>query len=437
MPRRQHIGLPLATLLVAGNMIGSGIYLLPASLARIGSITLIGWMLATIGALLIAAVLSHLGRMSPLAGGLCSYADEALGPYVGFQANIFYWTCAWIGNIAIALAAVGYLGALIPWFGQHTALGVIALIWVATAINIFGPRFACQVQSTALVVGLIPILLVALGGWFWFHPGTFFAGWNVSGQSATSSISGSLVLVFWAFVGLESASLGTAIVENPKRNVPLATYLGVLLAAVVYIASCTAMFGMIPASVLMKSMAPFADAAHMMIGPYSGIIALLAFIKASGTLCGWVLLTAQVGIAAADRGLFPAFLGRVDRGGVPALNLCVMAALMSVVTALTATGTLAEQFSRLIEMSVLLCVATYMFACIAVWRYDGRGGSSFSNERAIALAALLFCAYLVVESGAQMLLVFGAFAACTSVLYVVALRERQAVPKDRNSISPL
>ena len=426
MPRRQHIGLLLATLLVAGNMIGSGIYLLPAALARIGSITLVGWILATLGALLVASVLSYLSRVAPLAGGLCSYADEALGPFIGFQANIFYWTCAWIGNIAIALAAVGYLAALIPWFGTHTAVGVVALIWIATAINIFGPRFACQVQSLALVVGLLPILLVAIGGWFWFRPELLSQSWNVSGQSSASAI-----------VGLESASLGTALVENPRRNVPLATLLGVALAAVVYVASCTAILGMIPATTLMKSMAPFADAARMMIGPYSGIVALLAFIKASGTLCGWVLLTAQTGKSAADRKLFPAFLARVDRSGTPVANLCFMAALMSIVIVLTTSGTLAEQFSRLIEMSVLLCVATYVFACVAVWRYPVPGSTvTAARERIIASAAILFCVYLVAESGPQVLILFGAFAVCTSMLYLIALRTKRRGEENQNSISP-
>jgi arginine:agmatine antiporter len=194
---------------------------------------------------------------------------------------------------------------------------------------------------------------------------------------------------------------------------------------------------MIPAATLMKSMAPFADASRMMIGPFSGIVAMLAFIKASGTLCGWVLLTAQTGKSAADRKLFPAFLGRVDRSGTPVVNLCFMAALMSVVTALTASGTLAQQFSRLIEMSVLLCVATYVFACIAVWRFQAKGVMPVANrERLVAAAALIFCVYLVGESGLQILTLFAAFAVCTTVLYWTASRTKAAAGNNQNSTSP-
>jgi arginine:agmatine antiporter len=258
MMRNRKIGPGLATILVANNMIGSGIFLLPATLATVGSITIVGWILATMGALLAAAVLAKLGQIAPVAGGPVAYAGEALGPYMGFQATVIYWICAWVGNMAIALAAIGYLGAFFPVLTAaplNAALSAAVLIWIVTFINIFGPRFACQVESVTLVAGLIPILLVATAGWFWFDPATFQKSWNVSGQPASQAIPGSLVLVYWAFVGLESASIGTAVVENPERNVPLATIAGVLLAGIVYIASCTVVMGLIPAAELAKSTA--------------------------------------------------------------------------------------------------------------------------------------------------------------------------------------
>ncbi|HET9397122.1 MAG TPA: amino acid permease, partial [Nitrospiraceae bacterium] len=339
------IGPGLATILVANNMIGSGIFLLPATLATVGSITIVGWILATIGALLIAAVLAKLGQIAPQAGGPVAYAGEALGPYMGFQATILYWICAWVGNMAIALAAIGYLATFFPALAVplNAAIAAAALIWLVTFINIFGPRFACQVESVTLVAGLVPILLVATAGWFWFDPGTFQKSWNVSGQPAYQAIPGSLVLVYWAFVGLESASIGTAVVENPERNVPLATIAGVLLAGVVYIASCTVVMGLIPAADLAKSTAPFADAAKFVIGPVAGsLVALMACLKASGTLCGWVLLTAQVGKAGAERGNFPQLFARVDRHGIPVLNLMVMALIMTAVVFMTMSPTLGQ-----------------------------------------------------------------------------------------------
>ncbi len=401
MIRNRKIGLFLATMLVANNMIGSGIFLLPATLASVGSITIIGWIIATLGAVLIAVVLAKLAQIAPQPGGPAAYAGVALGPYFGFQANFVYWICCWIGNIAIAIAAIGYLASLLPILALpvYSTLATIGIIWLVTMVNIYGPRLACQFESLTLLAGLIPILLVATVGWSYFDPEIFKASWNVQGQPAFAAIPNSLVLVFWAFVGLESASVATAVVENPQRNVPLATIGGVLIAGLVYVASCAAIMGLLPASQLVSSTAPFADAITLILGPIAGVlVALMALIKATGTLCGWVLLTAQTGKASADRGLFPAIFARVDRHGIPVPNLIVMAMVMTVVVILTRSPTLGQQFAMLIEVSVILCLLVYVYACLAMWRYD----TSFPSK-AMALAAMLVCLFVILRAGTPVL----------------------------------
>jgi arginine:agmatine antiporter len=412
MIRNRKIGPVLATLLVANNMIGSGIFLLPATLATVGSITIIGWLLATVSALVIAAVLAKLGQIAPEAGGPVAYAGMALGPYWGFQATVLYWICAWVGNMAIALGAVGYLATFFPALATplNSAFAAVGIIWLVTLINVFGPRFACQVESVTLVAGLIPIVLVATAGWVWFDADTFRQSWNVSGQPAYQAIPGSLVLVYWAFVGLESASVGTAVVENPSRNVPLATIAGVLLAGVVYIASCTVIMGLIPASQLAKSTAPFADAARFVVGSVAGsLVALMACLKASGTLCGWVLLTAQVGKAGAERGNFPKIFARTDRYGIPVINLLIMALIMTAAVFATMSPTLGQQFSKLIEVSVVLCLLIYVYSSIALWR--------LGTYRFFAVVAGLASLIVIALSGVQMLLLTALLMLATLVLY--------------------
>jgi arginine:agmatine antiporter len=412
MIRNRKIGPVLATLLVANNMIGSGIFLLPATLATVGSITIIGWLLATVSALVIAAVLAKLGQIAPEAGGPVAYAGTALGPYWGFQATVLYWICAWVGNMAIALGAVGYLATFFPALATplNSAFAAVGIIWLVTLINVFGPRFACQVESVTLVAGLIPIVLVATAGWVWFDADTFRQSWNVSGQPAYQAIPGSLVLVYWAFVGLESASVGTAVVENPSRNVPLATIAGVLLAGVVYIASCTVIMGLIPASQLAKSTAPFADAARFVVGSAAGsLVALMACLKASGTLCGWVLLTAQVGKAGAERGNFPKIFARTDRYGIPVINLLIMALIMTGAVFATMSPTLGQQFSKLIEVSVVLCLLIYVYSSIALWR--------LGTYRFFAVVAGLASLIVIALSGVQMLLLTALLMLATLVLY--------------------
>lgn len=427
MSRNRKVGPFLATALVASNMVGSGIFLLPATLAAVGSITLVGWIIATLGALLVAVTLARLGRISPQAGGPCAYAAEALGPYFGFQCTAIYWVSCWSGNIAIAVTATGYLASFFPALASPLAgaAATSALIWLLTALNILGPRLVCQFESGAILLGLIPILLIATLGWGQFDPGLFKASWNVRHEPAMQAIPNSLVLVFWAFTGLESASVASAVVENPQRNVPIATIGGVLLAAVVYIASCTVVMGLIPADTLAASTAPFTDAAKLLFGSATGaFVGVMALLKTVGTLGGWILLTGQTSKAGADRGLFPAFFGRADRYGIPVPSLLLMAAVMSAVVFGTMSPTIGEQFGKLIEVSTIFCLLAYVYSCIAIWKLDKPGPSPwiFVRYRVLAAAALLICAWVIAESDHGLLWLTGATLLLTVPLYWLLIR---------------
>jgi arginine:agmatine antiporter len=390
----------------------------------VGSITVIGWGIGTVGALLIATVLAKLSQVAPQPGGPCAYAGEALGPYFGFQVNALYWMSCWIGNIAIAVAAIGYLATFVPSLSGSLpgACAAAGIIWLLTVVNVFGPRLVCQVESLAIVIGLVPILLVATGGWWYFDARVFSDSWNVRHEPAILVIPQSLVLLFWAFTGLESASVATAVVENPRRNVAIATFGGVLIAALVYIASCTVLMGLIPADVLARSSAPFADAVRVVLGPVAaGLIALAALTKATGTLGGWILLTAQTGKAAADRGLFPRLFARVDRHGIPVLNLLIMAVLMSAVVFATISPTLGEQFGELIEVSVLLCLMLYVYACIALLLYPRwiASAGSLRPYRPIGALGLIFCLLVIGYAEPRLLLLTAALLLLTVPVYLL------------------
>jgi arginine:agmatine antiporter len=408
MKRSRKLGPVLATALVASNMIGSGIFLLPATLASVGSICVIGWLIGALGALLVAAVLAKLGQLMPQAGGPCSYAADAFGDAFGFQANVLYWVSCVTGVIAIAVAGVGYLVSFFPLLNAPlpTALVTAGLIWALTLLNILGARLVSQFESLTILVGLVPILLVASVGWSYFDRHVFDASWNVTQQPAYRAVPQSLILLFWAFTGMESVSIASAVVENPSRNVPIATVAGVLIAAVVYVCACTAIMGLIPAAQLAQSTAPFADAVSVMFGRVAGgLIALAALTKSLGTLGGWVLMTAQTGKAAAERGLFPRLLAREDSQGVPVLNLLMMAVLMTAVVFLTISPTLAQQFGKLIAISTILCLLVYIYACLALLqaRRWVPSASALRPYRPVALAALLFCAVVIVYADPPLL----------------------------------
>lgn len=371
MAREKKLNVVMATMLVAGNMMGSGVFLLPASLAVVGSISLLGWLVTTAGAMILAVIFAKLGQLDPQEGGPYAYARDFFGPYMGFQTNYVYWFASWIGNIAIAVAAVGYFSTFIPALKVPIASAIanIALIWFFTYANIVGPRLVGQIQSATTSLALIPILGTAIFGWFWFKPDVFVSSWNVSGSSSTSAISSAAAITLWAFIGVESASVSAGVVENPKKNIPIATIGGVALAAIAYILSSTVIMGMIPNDRLQNSAAPFADAARLALGDLGGIIVTLcATLACAGSLGGWTLLVGQSGKAAADDGMFPKVFGKLNRNGVPALGLIVVAILMTMVVFATMSPTAAAQFGTITNLAVILTILPYIYSSVAVWK---------------------------------------------------------------------
>lgn len=392
MRQQRKLGPVLATIVVAGNMIGSGIFLLPATLAGVGSLTVLGWIIGTLGALALAQLFGRLARRKPMAGGPATYAFDAFGPFWGSQSSLWYWAACLIGNVAIATAASSYLAA---FFGLETspagsAAFTVLLLWLVTLVNLVSPRFVGQVDGPLLVAGLVPLMLAVTVGWAAFDPGQFRESWNVSGQPLYQALPNSLALVFWAFTGLESASVAAAVVENPERNVPVATIAGVLIAALIYISASIVIFGLAPAAELAASSAPFALAAAKTLGPTAGpLVAICGGLKALGTLAGWVLMTAQVSRAAADHGLLPPMFARTRAGDTPVAGLVVAGLLGTAAILLTIEPTLGRQFGLLAEASTLFALLTYLGACAAALKYRVAG------EKTLAVIGAVFCVFVI------------------------------------------
>ncbi len=418
----RKLGPVLATVIVAGNMIGSGIFLLPATLAKVGGISLVGWLFAAFGALVLALLFSRLAQRQPFAGGPASHVHAALGPFAGFQASLWYWASCLIGNVAIAAAAAGYLAALVPGLESSAELaGATALLlWGITLINLASPRLVAQLDGVLLVSGLVPLLLIGTAGWLLFDPALYRAEWNPGGRPWLEVVPSSLVLVFWAFTGLESACVAAAVVEKPEKNIPIATLAGVAIAAAVYIAASTVILGLVPAQQLAASSAPFALAADRALGSIAGpLIAAAAMFKALGTLAGWVLLTAQVSQAAAERGLMPHALARLRKGDTPALGLIVAALLGTAAVALSISPTLGEQFGVLIEASTLFALLTYAGACVAALR-SGR-----AIDIALALVGIAFCVVVIAGSSTRVLVATGVGVVLIALAWPLGGRRRR------------
>src|SRR3954462_8385325 len=236
------------TLVVAVNMMGSGIIMLPTNMARVGAISLLSWVVTALGSLAIAYGFAQAGLLNPRTGGVAAYSEDAYGKSGYFQVFFLYFTPLAIANVAVAISAVGYLAAFVPWLSSTplaTCIGVIALLWVTTLANFGGPRLTGRIGAVTVWGVILPLGFISIAGWIWFSGDTFAAAWNPKGLSWTAGVGSSMALTLWAFLGLESAAQNSAAVENPKRNVPLACMLGTVGAAVIYILSTTAIPGIV------------------------------------------------------------------------------------------------------------------------------------------------------------------------------------------------
>ena len=281
----------MAVALVMGNMIGSGVFLLPSSLAPFGGVSLIGWIVSAAGAVLLALVFVRLARFNPAAGGPYAYTRQAFGDLAGFLVAWGYWISVWSSMAALAVAFVGYLDPFIPSLVRApipAALIAVAALWLLTGVNVWGVRTAAGVQLVTTVLKILPLVVVGVAGFFAFHPSHFaIADTSVSGLA--KGITSTATLTLWAFLGLECATIAAGTIRNPERTVPRATLVGTLLTAVIYIVCTVGVMGVLDPALLARSTAPFADAARTLAGDRAAAFIALG----AATACFGALLKIQ------------------------------------------------------------------------------------------------------------------------------------------------
>lgn len=406
------VGLWIATALVVGNMIGSGVFLLPASLASFGGIGILGWLFTSAGALALALVMARLSRMYPEAGGPYAYTRRGLGDLPAFLVAWGYWISIWAGNAAISVAFVGYSATFVPPLAQNPALGAgtaLAVIWLLTWVNARGVKEAGVVQLWTTILKLLPLVALGTLGLLYLEPG-HFSPFNASGRSPLGAITATATLTLWAFIGLESATVPADSVRDPSRTIPRATILGTLLTAAVYVLATVGVMGILPAGELAVSTAPFAEAGMRIWGPWAGsAIAAGAAIAAFGALNGWILLQGQMPLAAARDGLFPAVFGKLSSRGTPVAGLVISSLLATALMALNFTASLVDQFTFIILLATLSVLVPYLFSSVSELVIFVRDRERFSGERLagasfVAILATAYSIWAIVGSGGRTVL---------------------------------
>jgi len=401
----KQIGLWTATSLVIGNMIASGLFMLPATLAIYGGISLVGWLISGAGAICLALVYSWLSKLQPSAtGGPYAYTREGMGTFPAFLVAWGYWISVWCTNAAIAVAFVSYLTAFIPALGSNPFLSIgtgLSAIWFLTWINTRGIRKAGLVQIITTILKLAPLLVITIGGLFYLNADHFIP-FNVSSQSNLSAITSATTLTLFAFLGLECATIPSGNVKNAEKTVSRATIIGTLLTTFIYIAGTVAVMGLIPPSILQDSQAPFADAAASIWGEEARyLVAGGAVISTFGALNGWILIQGQMPMAAARDHLFPRIFAKENKNGTPAIGIVISSLLISVLMSLNFTRTLADTYTFMVLLTTLTVLVPYLFSIISFVMIASKRETLSGFKLVIAVFAFLYSMWAIIGAGEE------------------------------------
>lgn len=393
--------------LVVGNMIGSGVFMLPASLAPLGWNGVFGWIVTIAGALCLAAVFARLAQALPHAGGPYAYTRAAFGPLVAFMVAWSYWISLWVGNAAIAIGAISYLSlffapiATVP--GLH-ALLTCAAIWLLTAVNCAGMQAAGRVQVATTLLKLLPlivvlvlaIVVVAGDGGATLMP---FRSADITPAAITAAAS----LTLWGLLGLESATIPADGVEEPERTIPRATLWGTAITGAVYLLVCSAVALLLPQAVAARSSAPLADFVGLYLGGGAALaIAGFAAISALGALNGWILLQGELPWAMARDGVFPRWFASLSARGTPVRAHVASSLCLTGIVLLNYARSMADLFTFIALVATTASLVMYLAcAAAALTLLKRRRLAATMPFAAVAVLALLYSLLTLYGAGAE------------------------------------
>lgn len=366
----RPLGFAAALALVVGNLIGSGIFLLPAALAPFGANALAGWCVSIAGGVCLAWVFARLGATLPLAGGPYAFARAAFGPAAGFAVAWSYWVMIWVGTGAVAVAAVSNLSLVLPALRAREAPVAIALVWAVAAVNVRGVALAGRVQVATMALKLVPLAgVVLVGAWLLLSHGSAAMASGPAVPLRAGSIVAAAAITVWGFIGVESATVPADKVADAARTVPRATMAGVAIAGALYLAVSATIMAFAPAAATAASPAPLAAfLGRWLGGGVGGAVALFAAVSAVGAMNGFLLMAGELPWAMARGGVFPRWFAAESARGTPARALAVSAALVTLVVLANTTRSAAALFAFVASVSVAAGLIAYLASALAAIR---------------------------------------------------------------------
>jgi amino acid transporter len=405
----KSLGVAACTAIVVGNMVGSGFYLSPSAVAPYGSLAIIAWIVMAVGAICLGLTFARLARLAPATGGPYAYTRMAYGDFIGFLIAWGYWISIWASLPVIAFAFAGAIMNLVPdWQNKAVALGLtLGAIWFVVLINLRGVKAAGIFAELTTYSKMVPFAAIAVVGLFYIRPENLnLSEINPSGEPLWTAAAALAPLTMFAFLGLESATVPAGDVRDPTRTIPRSTILGITIAAVLYVLGTLVVMGVVPHEQLVRSVAPFTDAARIMWGSVGAVaIAIAVIVSSIGALNGWTLLMGQVPMAAAEDRLFPPVFGRLSGRGVPAVGIVISAGLATALVLVQAAGSPGVRafYNLVVSLSTMTAVIPYAFCALAGGFVAARvaGGGPVPRVTVVEIIAFAFSIFVVYGCGPE------------------------------------
>ena len=412
---KRELGLFAATAIVIGNIIGSGIFMAPASLAATANpkTTIMAWIITAIGSILIALSFANLGSKIPRTGGPIAYTRAAFGDFPAFLIAWTYWIGAWAGNAAIITAFMSYFTYFVPQASNPIVAFLVtsAILWFFTLINVIGAKEAGIVGIVTTVLKIIPLIVFIIIGALKFDP-QYLSTVSSPGVSGMGTLSSAIAVTLWAFVGLESATVPAGEIKDPERTIKKSTIYGTSVSAIIYILISIIAMGAMSQASLAESKAPLADIINAATGGTWGgnFIAIGAIVSTLGATSGWILTTGRSAYAASKDNLFPSIFGEIHpRFNTPAASLIISGICANLLLIMNYVGSLRSAYDFMILLATLAFLPAYAFSAAAeivllIKHSDDFNIWNFLKNSFVTLVAFAYTIYAIYGTGAEVVM---------------------------------
>ncbi|MCM3214265.1 amino acid permease [Niallia taxi] len=465
MSNGNKLGLAILTSLVVGNMVGSGIFMLPRSLSEVASPAgvILAWVLTGLGVLVTALVFGNLAIRKPeLTGGPQIYAKQLfkegsnLSLLSGFMSSWGYWIGNLAGNVAIITTFAGYLSTFFPILTSEAVLFTAGsftlrvgnaftfavctlLLWGTHFIILRGLENAGKLNflaTAAKVVGFLLFIIIAL---FAFEASNILPFAEVKTDAAGNSVgllgqvNNAAVTTLWAFLGVESAVVFAGRAKK-KMDVKRATILGLFLALAIYIGISTLVMGLLSQDALVSSQKPLIDAIEVVLGPIGGkILAGIGLISLFGSTIGWVMLSAEIPYQAAKQGIFLNPFKKENKHGMPVFSLVLTNILGQLFIFSTVSNSISQAFDFVIYIATLAYLVPYLIASLFQVKLTFTGETYVHNkgrkiDMVIGILASIYSIWVIIAGTADIkTFLFGVILLASGILFYPKVRSSQSL----------